>query len=375
MTDTKALTPIQAIKKTLDAKEGSLRDLVPPGHFKKFMANVFAELKPVDAQGRPNKLLNCSPASFYTAAHQAALLGLHPGKIRGHVYMVPYGRSASLLVGYKGYIELAKRHPNVANVHAEVIYRGDSYRRNSATGNIVHESPLENDRSDDNIVGAYCLVTLSTGHEVSLDLNKGQIAKRRARSAAANGNFWKNDFAAMCRKSAVRAIMATGEVPLSTEMEAALEIEQEQEKHIEPISVTDYDEPIVGEVVNAMDPISEDSGSQSWSEVAQTFEEKAVDPPTFIVSDEGETLGTLEPLPEADRSLEPFVTPEELKAEPKRTRAPNKKTTIAEIDGMGLSDAQITSTASDMFSETVLDINVLSAGQLVNLKRKLEEMI
>lgn len=364
-----ALSPAKQLAAVLEAKKASLQKLIAPAAFERFMGSLMSQLKPVNAQGKPNALLRCEPATFYGACYQAALLGLQPG-ILGEVYLVPYGRTATLIVGYKGMLKCARRHPDVVKITATCVYEGDTYERDGATGDVHHTTNFSVDKSDEKLVGAYCRVVLANCNEpLSFELNREQIEKRRSRSAAANGNFWKNDYAAMCRKTVIRAFFNGGELPVSESLERALEHEVEQEKMAEVLDVrTVHDDPIVGEVHNALDPISEASGSPSGSEPDSDWKDhRDEQDPDHWLNDSAEAKLDAP-------SGQDFVTPEELE-QPVKHRAPAKKKTISEIGGMGLGDATITSTASDLFAETVLDIEVLSAAQLVRLKEELEKLI
>lgn len=367
MTDVQ-LSPAKRLAAVIEAKKDALAKLIPPKDMERFTANVLSELRPMNAQGKPNKLLQCSPESFYACAYQSAILGLQPGKL-GHVYLVPYGKTATLIIGYKGLIAAAKKHPDVLNVHAEVIFEGDEYHREGGTGKIHHQSPISGDRSDSAIVGAYCWVSIrDTDEKISKDLNREQIEKLRNRSAAANGNFWKNDYAAMVRKTVIRHLFNGGEVPMSAQMEAAVTYENEQDKMADVVAVRD--EPrhsIVGDL--GPDPTTEDLDSPSGSEVVfprEVTKEEMVEEFTKT----SEIFDELN-VPEEER----FITPEELEAPVKRTRSPNKKTLLKDIGDMGHTDATITSAASDLTGQTVLDIEVLSAAQLVRLQEMLREKI
>ena len=178
-------------------KESALAELVGPKNIKSFMANVLAQLT------KNKQLQRCSPSSFYQAAHQCARLNLQPGEF-GHVYLVPYGKDANLQIGYKGLMELAQRHPRVATVTAELVYKGEQFKYDKATGVIEHPGAELGsiEFKDENILGAYCLVELRDwDRPISLVMTKAQIEERRNRSAAKNSNFWRNDYAAMalCR--------------------------------------------------------------------------------------------------------------------------------------------------------------------------------
>lgn len=217
--------PIQAIMK---AKEQALAEVVGPAKIKRFMANTLAQISKVD------RLAKCTPASFYAAAHQAACLNLQPGPL-GHVYLVPYKQTATLIIGYKGMMELARRHPDVLKITADVVYEDEDFEYNKVTGEILkHDSPLGGvDRSDDKLVAAYCRVLIRDCPEpVSEVLDRSQIDSRRERSKAKDKEFWTKNFAAMARKCAVRAIFGGGELPVSEELEQAIDYEIEEEKRI-----------------------------------------------------------------------------------------------------------------------------------------------
>jgi phage RecT family recombinase len=221
----------------LRERKEALEAVLGPERIKAFMANVFAQLSPTNAAGKPNKLLQCSPGSFFAACHQAATLGLQPGPL-DEVYLVPYGKKAGLIIGYKGMLELARRHSDILKITAKCVYAGDEFGHDEATGQIHHSSNWEVDKTDDNIVGAYCRAVVRNCEEpISLVMNKAQIEMRRNRSAAKNGNFWRDDYAAMARKTVIRAHFNGGELPRSTALAAAIQYEVEEEKRAEVLSV------------------------------------------------------------------------------------------------------------------------------------------
>jgi len=65
---------------------------------------------------RNEKLLRCDQDSLLACLMLSAQLGLEPGGPLGHAYLVPYGSELTFIVGYRGYIELARRTGDVVAV-------------------------------------------------------------------------------------------------------------------------------------------------------------------------------------------------------------------------------------------------------------------
>ena len=61
------------------------------------------------AVANSDKLQECSYQSIYTSALRAATLRLSCDQSTGQAYLVPYGKNATLIVGYKGLYDLAIR--------------------------------------------------------------------------------------------------------------------------------------------------------------------------------------------------------------------------------------------------------------------------
>lgn len=76
-------------------------------------------------------LQKCDPMSFLGALMTSAQLALIPNTVLGHAYLVPFWSSrrkcyeVQLIVGYKGYIDLAYRSGKVLSVHADAVYDDD----------------------------------------------------------------------------------------------------------------------------------------------------------------------------------------------------------------------------------------------------------
>src|SRR5690606_19283017 len=72
-------------------------------------------------------LVKCDRNSFLGAVIQCAQLGLEPGNSLGHAYILPYGKQAQLIVGYRGMIDLARRSGQIVSISARTVHEGDEF--------------------------------------------------------------------------------------------------------------------------------------------------------------------------------------------------------------------------------------------------------
>jgi recombination protein RecT len=165
-------------------------------------------------------LERCSLVSFASCIMACSALGLEPNTPLGHAYIIPYKNEATLIVGYKGMIELMYRSGYVASIKAEAVFEGDEFEyEKGLSPKLRHVPKGEDDPSK--LTHVYTVVRWKDGGEPIWDvLTVSQIMKHRGRSASANASFspWKSDFVAMALKTGVRAIAKWA--PSSTERAA-----------------------------------------------------------------------------------------------------------------------------------------------------------
>lgn len=183
------------------------------------------------------RLAKCTRASFLGAVMTAAQLGLEPD-VRGLAYLIPRwskklgALEATLLIGYKGYIDLARR--SGTDVMAHVVYEHDEFDYAYGTKPFVHHKPvLLGDRGA--IVGAYAVGTdMATGATKFEVLRVDEINARRARSTNDGFSPWDTDYPMMARKSTVRALQAY--LPQTVEFAQAVALdEQVRVEHAVPL--------------------------------------------------------------------------------------------------------------------------------------------
>jgi recombination protein RecT len=167
------------------------------------------------------KLADCTEASFCGAILQAASLGLEVNTAVGHAYLVPYGTTCNLIIGYKGFVELAYRSGMLACIDAHPVFDGDKFEFNFGTDPRIEHRPAATRDAAAKLTHAYCTGRLKGGGMFMEVLSRDDIEARRKRSPSARSGSspWSTDYAAMARKTAVRA--CAWKLPMSAEMARA----------------------------------------------------------------------------------------------------------------------------------------------------------
>jgi recombination protein RecT len=215
-------------------------------HFPKkwyFKIDMFVKCL-LGAATRTPDLLRCNEMSLFLAFQLCAQLGLVPNTPAGHLYLIPRnnkrmrGKECTVIIGYKGLMELGYRSTAVQHIRANVVYKKEvddglftfSYEPSSITHGVDYTLV----KRDEDIVGAYAKVEFKrAGKEMSAQvyITRQEIEQNhKARSASRGSGPWVTAFAAMCRKSALRVLLTRGEVPTSTLIDEAINFENAVER-------------------------------------------------------------------------------------------------------------------------------------------------
>lgn len=173
-------------------------------------------------------LLNCSPASFLGCVMSAAQLGLEIGGPLALAYLIPFKKECTLIVSYRGMMNLARRSGMVTAIYAYDVREGDKFNyRLGLSPNIEHEPSELPDREEKKITHVYAVAKLKDGEPIFTVLTLAQIQKYRNRSRAKDSGPWTTDFTAMALKTAVRRLFTW--LPQSSEMALAAALDEAPE--------------------------------------------------------------------------------------------------------------------------------------------------
>jgi phage RecT family recombinase len=222
--------------------------ILPVGNF------ISAVAEDVAAQPRLAEAFRRSPGTAMQCLLQAAQCKLLVGARYQKFYLVPRERKGvpevTSIIGYKGLMEMALRHPRVHSITANLVYEGEPFEYLPGENKLHHVWRMDADRSDDQIVAAYarCVITEPNSTRAVTDspifevMTRAEILSLRDRSEAyryaENGNGgrpprrdspWHKDFARMVRKSVLRRMLAGGSVPMDMGMAGAIHRDDAQD--------------------------------------------------------------------------------------------------------------------------------------------------
>lgn len=179
----------------------------------------------VSSISKTPKLLECSQMSLLQSVIAMSELGLEPDAVRGLAYLVPYKGTCQLIIGYRGYIELARRSGNLRQIEARLVREND--KLDICFGlepRFEHVPCLDGDAGPPKLV--YAIARYADGGEHIEVMTVAEVEAIRKRSRAATLNPWVTDFEAMAKKTVVRQLAKW--LPLSPELVKAIEIDDEQ---------------------------------------------------------------------------------------------------------------------------------------------------
>ena len=231
----------------------------------------------ISAVNASEQLKNCEPSTIVAAALRGEGMGL----IFGHgYYVVPYGTTATYLLSYKGYIQLAMSTGFYEDIDCVEIREGEVEGRDRRTGKpIINLAKYETDdeRMSHSIVGYYGYFSLKSStfrfeywpmdrllrhadryskafsYEKVKAMQSGEMNPKDVEKLL-NGSPWYDPNGGqdrMCRKTILRQLLNSGYAPLSPEVKTQLmeEASAEDEGMIPDMPMPERTVASTGEVV------------------------------------------------------------------------------------------------------------------------------
>lgn len=173
------------------------------------------------AVSKNSKLGECTPASILKCCMDCSSLGVEPDNRKA--YIIPYGREATLVIGYMGLIELVRRSGDVVSIYAETVCEADEFSWHN--GEVEHRIDWRNDRGA--VQAVYAVARLKSGEVQTAVMTKTEVEAIRKRSKAGNSGPWVDHWSEMAKKTAVRRLVKM--LPMSSEIHQAIERDDESQ--------------------------------------------------------------------------------------------------------------------------------------------------
>ena len=198
------------------------------------------------------KLQDCSADSIVAAALKGE--GMNLSLALGQYSIVPYGKVATYITSYKGYIQLAMRSGLYEDLDAIEIREGEYKGRDPRTGKPRIDF-IESDEERENtpVIGYYAFFLLRDGffrcvywtrdkvlkhadrYSKAFDLDKykelldGKLTDEEKSKLSAPWYDVGGQQELMCKKTVLRNLLNSGYAPLSIEMQNAMAIDDQAE--------------------------------------------------------------------------------------------------------------------------------------------------
>lgn len=183
-------------------------------------------------------LQRCTPASFLGAVMSASQLGLEIGGPLAQAYLLPFKTECTLVISYRGMLNLARRSGLVSAIYAYDVREGDKFSYKLGLNPTIDHEPADSaEREEKPITHVYAVAKLKDGEPIFTVLTRAQIEKYRQRSRAANSGPWVSDFPQMAMKTAVRRLFTW--IPQSVEMTTAAALDEAPERGISQLAAGD----------------------------------------------------------------------------------------------------------------------------------------
>jgi recombinational DNA repair protein RecT len=162
-------------------------------------------------------------------------LGIEPDGRRAH--LIPYKDQCTLIIDYKGLIELVRRSGDVAAIRAETVCENDGF--DWENGTITHRIDWRKSRGE--VQAVYAEAKLASGETqtavMTLDEVNGIRDRSQGYSYARNNKKshpWITDWGEMAKKTALRRLIKL--LPLSVEIADAVERDDDRiERDVTPV--------------------------------------------------------------------------------------------------------------------------------------------
>lgn len=169
----------------------------------------------ITATTREPKLLECTPESVVACCLALSELGLEPDGRRAH--LIPYGKVCTLIVDYKGLVELAMNSGTVSSIFAERVCDKDEFTWD--TGEIFHKINWREDRGK--MYAVYVVIKFKDGGKHTEVMTRADVDRIRSLSKAGGNGPWVQHYDEMAKKTVFRR--ASKWVKLSPELHEALD--------------------------------------------------------------------------------------------------------------------------------------------------------
>lgn len=171
-------------------------------------------------------LMECEPATVLGALHKCMQLGLAPNTSLGHCYLIPYKKKVSLVMGYKGLIQLAHNAKAIASWQPYTRYEREPFNVELGTVQKLTHTPILDNSDKGKPMHYYSVCQYANGARDFRFMDISDIESHRAFAGQPNSVPWTKHYDAMAMKTVMR--MHAKYLPLSVEAQMLMAEDDKQ---------------------------------------------------------------------------------------------------------------------------------------------------
>jgi len=249
----KALMTKDDVKQLVEAHKTDFANVLP----KHMTAERLARVALTAAIKTP-KLLECTKASLAQCLLDCASLGVEPDGRNAH--LIPYGNTCTLILDYKGMIELARNSGELSDWTAELVCDNDEFEYNM--GQVTkHKIDFRQPRGE--MYAVYSCALFKDGTKSFCVMQKDEVDAVRAKSKAGKSGPWVDWYNEMAKKTVIRRHSKT--LPLKAEIKDAF--------------MADFDTPIdITGITSVSDPVADLKPPKKIKKTEKKTEKKEAPP-------------------------------------------------------------------------------------------------
>ena len=202
------------------------------------------------------------PVQVIQAALKAAAYDLPIEPSLGYAYILPFGSSATFVLGYKGMVQLALRTGLYIRLNAIDVREGELVGYDRLTEDVEFNWETDNaKRAALPIIGYVAFYRLKNGMEKTLYMTKAEIEAHEVanRKGKYQNPVWKNHFDEMAKKTVLRRLLSKWGIMSINYLESS-PADQQVMKNMAEGNLDDDDTPVT---------IDNEAGTQQGNEAAQ----------------------------------------------------------------------------------------------------------
>lgn len=206
-----------------------------------------------------NTLQECTPQSIISSALRAASLRLSCDPATGQAHLVPFKGKATLIIGYKGLIDMAIRTGKYRYLNAFPVYEGMEVTEDLFKG--IHS--LKGGRKSDIIIGYMLAFELLNGFSKTFYMTHQEVEKhamRYSKSISREDSLWKTDFDKMAIKTVIRLGLRKWGYFDPSDIQ---HIDADEQTEAETVEGSFNDLPGENEVTPAPEPVNSHAGKSA----------------------------------------------------------------------------------------------------------------